>query len=185
MMGGVNNGYIGTPAKSRLGNKALSWFVQDTWKVTRKFTFDYGIRYDFQTYLKEQYGRIGYFSPSTPNPAAGGRLGGLAFDGTGPGRCQCNVAHNYPWAFAPRLGFAYQITPTTVFRGGIGLSYYRTAMNGYNSLSTGFAVYLQRKGPRRSGLQTARWTAVQRHLAELRSRSGAPQRNSFAPQPTD
>jgi len=147
MLGGVNNGYIGVPAKSRLGNKALSWFLQDTWKATRKFTLDYGIRYDFQTYLKEQYGRIGYFSPSTPNPAAGGKLGGLAFDGTGPGRCQCNVAHNYPWAYAPRLGFAYQITPNTVFRGGIGVSYYRTAMNGYNSLSTGSQYIYSAKGP--------------------------------------
>jgi hypothetical protein len=147
MLGGVNNGYIGVPSKSRIGNRALSWFVQDTWKATRKFTLDYGLRYDYQTYLREQYGRIGYFSPSTPNPAAGGRLGGLAFDGTGPGRCQCDVAKNYPWAYAPRFGFAYQLTPKTVFRGGVGVSYYRTAMNGYNSLSTGSQYIYSAQGP--------------------------------------
>ena len=35
------------------------------------------------------------------------------------------------------FGAAYQLNTKTVLRGGIGISYYRTAMNGYNSLSTG------------------------------------------------
>lgn len=134
---GEANGFIGIPSKSRLGNKALAGFVQDTWKVSRKLTLDYGLRYDFQTYLREQYGRIAYYAPDAINPAAGGRKGGIAFEGDGPGRCGCRIAKNYPWAFAPRLGVAYQINEKTVFRGGVGLSYYRTAMNGYNSLSTG------------------------------------------------
>lgn len=147
MLGGVNNGFIGIPSKSRLGNKALSGFVQDTWKVTRKFSLDYGLRYDFQTYLKEQYGRIAYYAPNTVNPGAGGRLGGIAFEGSGPGHCNCAIAHNYPYAFAPRLGGAYQLDSKTVIRGGIGISYYRTAMNGFNSLSTGSQNIYQASGP--------------------------------------
>jgi hypothetical protein len=134
---GQNNGFIGIPSKSRLGNKAISGFVQDTWKVSRKFSLDYGLRYDFQTYLREQHGRIAYFSPTAINPTAGNRPGGVAFEGEGPGRCNCRIAKNYPYAFAPRLGVSYQINSKTVFRGGVGLSYYRTAMNGFNSLSTG------------------------------------------------
>jgi hypothetical protein len=134
---GTNNGFIGIPTKSRLGNKALSGFVQDTWKVTRKLSLDYGLRYDFQTYLKEQYGRIAYYSPEAINPGAGNRKGGVAFEGDGPGHCGCPIAHNYPYAFAPRFGAAYQLNSKTVLRGGVGISYYRTAMNGYNSLSTG------------------------------------------------
>lgn len=137
LLGGTNNGFIGVPSKSRLGNKAFSFFAQDTWKVTRKLTLDYGLRYDYQTYLREQYGRIAYFSPSAINPSAGNRPGGVAFEGYEPGHCQCNIAKNYPWAFGPRLGLAYQLSPKTVLRMGAGLSYYRTAMNGYNSLSTG------------------------------------------------
>jgi hypothetical protein len=137
LLGGVNGGFIAVKAKSRLGNKALSGFVQDTWKVSRKLTLDYGLRYDFQTYLQEHHGRIAYFSPEAINPTAGGRKGGVAFEGTGPGRCNCNVAKNYPWAFGPRLGVAYQLSPNTVFRGGIGMSYYRTSSNGFNSFSTG------------------------------------------------
>ncbi|HLI84622.1 MAG TPA: carboxypeptidase-like regulatory domain-containing protein [Bryobacteraceae bacterium] len=137
LLGGVDNGYIGVPSKSRMGSHSFSWFVQDSWKVTRKFTLDYGLRYDFETYLKEEHGRIPYFSASTLNPAAGNLPGAVAFDGYGPGHCNCDIAHNYPYAFGPRLGMAYQITPKTVLRIGSGVSYYKTDDNGLNSLSTG------------------------------------------------
>jgi len=137
LLGGVDNGFIGVPSKSRMGAKAFSWFAQDSWKVTRKLTIDYGIRYDFQTFLREQYGRIPYLSLTTPNPAAGGMLGAVAFDGSGPGHCNCDIAHNYPYAFGPRLGVAYQFLPKTVLRVGAGVSYFRTAQNGFNSYSTG------------------------------------------------
>jgi hypothetical protein len=137
LLGGVDNGFVGLPSKSRMGSHAFSWFVQDSWKATRKLTLDYGLRYDFQTYLKEQYGRIPYFSASTPNPSVGGRLGAVALDGDQPGHCQCNIAHNYPYAFGPRVGLAYQITPKLVLRAGAGISYFKTNQNGFNSLSTG------------------------------------------------
>jgi hypothetical protein len=137
LLGGVDNGYIGVPTKTRLGSHSFSWFVQDTWKVTRKLTLDYGLRYDFATYLKEQYGRIPEFSASTPNPSAGGRLGAVAFEGYGGGRCNCALAHNYPFAFGPRIGVAYQVIPKTVLRVGVGVSYYKPDDNNYLSLSTG------------------------------------------------
>jgi hypothetical protein len=137
LLGGVDNGFIGVPSKSRLGAHSFSWFVQDSWKVTRKLTLDYGLRYDFQTYLREEHGRIPYFSASTANPTAGGRLGAVAFDGDGPGHCNCGIAHNYPWAYGPRIGLAYQITPKTVLRTGAGISYFKTTDNGLNSFSTG------------------------------------------------
>jgi hypothetical protein len=137
LLGGVDNGFIGVPSKSRLGSHAFSWFVQDSWKVTRKLTLDYGLRYDFQSYLKEEYGRIPYFSAGTPNPTAGGRLGAVTFEGDGPGHCNCSVAHNYPFAYGPRLGLAYQIDSKTVLRLGGGISYFKTSDNGLNSFSTG------------------------------------------------
>ncbi|HWF08967.1 MAG TPA: TonB-dependent receptor, partial [Bryobacteraceae bacterium] len=137
LLGGVDNGFIGVPSKSRMGAHAFSGFVQDSWKVTRKLTLDYGLRYDFQTYLKEEHGRIPYFSANTPNPAAGNLPGAVAFDGYGPGHCNCDIAHNYPWAFGPRIGLAYQVLPKTVIRAGAGVSYYKTSDNGLNSFSTG------------------------------------------------
>jgi hypothetical protein len=123
LIGSPNTGYDSVPAVMRTGNHSLAGFVQDSWKVTRKFTLDYGLRYDFQTYLKEHDGYMFNVSVSTPNPAAGGRLGAIIFEGYGGGRCNCAFAHNYPYAFQPRLGGAYQITSKTVLRIGGGISY--------------------------------------------------------------
>jgi hypothetical protein len=102
-----------------------SWglYLQDTWKVSRKLTLDYGIRWDLQQPLKELHDRMISFSPTTPNPTANGLLGAVIYAGYGPGRCNCLFASSYPYAIAPRLGVAYQYNPKTVIRGGIGISY--------------------------------------------------------------
>ena len=42
------------------------------------------------------------------------------------GAKDCQFAHNYPWAFQPRLGIAYQINSRTVLRAGGGISYAKT-----------------------------------------------------------
>ncbi len=106
-------------AEYRLGKSQWATFVQDSWKATRKLTVDYGIRWDYGTYAREQYGRAANFSPTVVNPSAGGRLGGTIFQAT----CHCDFANNYPYAIGPRLGIAYQITPKTVLRAGWGVVY--------------------------------------------------------------
>jgi hypothetical protein len=129
LLGLVNNVSISNPIDPRLGKKVFGAYVQDSWKVTRKLTVDYGLRYDYSTYLQEEHNRNPYFSPTTPNPALGGIPGAVEFDGSGPGHCNCTLAKNYPWAFGPRLGVAYQITPKTVFRSGFGIIYSTTESN--------------------------------------------------------
>jgi hypothetical protein len=123
LLGDVSSLSITQPPDFRLSKQQWGFFVQDTWKVTRKLTLDYGLRYDYSTYLKEQYGRLLNFSAGVPNPTAGGRLGAVIFEGSGPGHCGCDYAHNYPLALAPRLGVAYQINLKTVFRAGFGIVY--------------------------------------------------------------
>jgi len=107
----------------RLGKHQLGVFLQDSWKITRKLTLDYGLRWDYSTYLREQYGRLAQFSPTTPNPSQGGMPGAVIFEGDGPGRCNCSFANIYPYAIGPRLGIAYQINSKTVVRGGWGIVY--------------------------------------------------------------
>jgi len=123
LLGRVTSYNLTALSALRGGRKYISGFAQDTWKVTRKLTLDYGLRYDFSTYSREQYGRAPGFSATTPNPTAGGHPGASIFEGYGPGRCNCDLAHNYPYGFGPRLGVAYQIDSKTVFRGGIGVTY--------------------------------------------------------------
>jgi carboxypeptidase family protein len=116
---------------TRLGNHAIGVYLQDTWKVTRKFTLDYGVRYDYQTLLKEQYGRMQNAAFNTPNPAIGNRIGSVIYEAT----CHCSFNHNYPYAIGPRLGAAYQITPKTVFRAGAALAYSQSSDNAFLSYS--------------------------------------------------
>ncbi len=123
LLGAVDSLKIAPVDNMKIGKHSIGLFLQDTWKITRKLTLDYGIRYDYQTYLKEQYGRFAQFAPNIPNPSAGGQPGAVQFEGYGAGRCNCNFANNYPFAIGPRLGVAYQITPKTVFRGGWGVVY--------------------------------------------------------------
>jgi hypothetical protein len=129
LLGRVDNGFNAIPATTHMGAHSISWFAQDSWKATRKLTVDYGLRYDFSTYLQDGNGYYAIFSPSTPNPNAGGRLGAIIGEGHGGGRCNCAFSSNYPWAFGPRIGMAYQITPKTVLRLGAGVSYYKTDNN--------------------------------------------------------
>ena len=119
LLGSVDNVNIDPTYDSRFGHHQLGLFAQDSWKVTRKFTLDYGLRYDYSSYYKEQYGRSPNFDPALANPVAGGHPGATIYQQT----CKCEFANNYPYAFGPRLGFAYQATPKTVLRGGFGVVY--------------------------------------------------------------
>jgi hypothetical protein len=137
LLGLVDQVQMSNPTRPRMGKKQLGLYAQDSWKVNRKFTLDYGLRYDFSTYLREEYGRAPEFSPTTIHPALG-IPGAAVYDGSGPGRCNCNIAHNYPYAFGPRLGAAYQISDKTVFRVGFGIVYGGTETN--NNSGSGLAA---------------------------------------------
>jgi len=119
LLGAVDHATINPPSIARYGKYQLGLYAQDSWKITPKFTLDYGLRYDYSTYYREQYGRSPQFAPNAPDPAAGGQPGDVIYQAT----CHCQFAHNYPYGFGPRLGFAYQLSPKTVLRGGFGVVY--------------------------------------------------------------
>jgi hypothetical protein len=125
LLGMVNNFNIAQPAVGKLGKHSLGLYAQDSWKVTRKLSLEIGLRYDYSTYQREQYGRFGSFSPTVPNLQDGGHPGGVIYEAT----CGCNFAKNYPYALGPRLGVAYQVTSKTVIRGGYGILYNGTPNN--------------------------------------------------------
>jgi len=129
LLGAVSSVTIAQPADTRGGRGFYAWFAQDTWKVTRKLTLDYGLRWDLFTYPREQYGRSPDFSPTLANSTAGGHPGATIYEAT----CNCRFANNYPYAYAPRVGVSYQVRPKTVLRGAIGLSYSMSQGGGQGS----------------------------------------------------
>ncbi len=114
-------------------------FVQDNYQVTPRLTLNLGLRYERQGQLGEELGRASTFNTAAadPNPPAAGTLQGFVvasnFPGTVPPgvtRASTNTAINNDGqnAFAPRIGFAWQVpgTDRVVLRGGYGLFYTRT-----------------------------------------------------------
>ena len=119
LLGDVTAATQYAPVDARMFKTQWALFLQDSWKVTRKLTVDYGLRWDYATAARESHGRSADLSLTTPNPAAGGRLGAAIFEAT----CNCSFVKNYPYAIGPRLGIAYALNDKTVLRGGWGLAY--------------------------------------------------------------
>ena len=153
LLGSVDHGTFDPPSIARYGKYALGLFAQDSWKITSKFTLDYGLRYDYSTYYREQYGRSPQFSPTLADPTAGNHPGDAIYQAT----CNCQFAHNYPWGFGPRIGFAYQVRPKTVLRGGFGIVYSGTGQGGNFTALSGNATANNPFGPTVPGQGIMTW----------------------------
>ena len=101
-----------------------SFFLQDSWKVSPRFTLVYGVRYDVFTPFTEAHNNISNFdfqqALSLPAANIGQALKIANVNGVDG---HAGIKTDYT-NLAPRLGFSYSATPTTVIRGGYGLSYF-------------------------------------------------------------
>lgn len=93
-------------SSSPFDNIPIGFFAQDSWKVNRKLTLNYGLRYDLEI--------TPLFSPATAVNAAAEQALGV----------QEGVPRDYK-NIAPRFGIAWDPTGSgkTVIRGGYGLFY--------------------------------------------------------------
>ncbi len=140
---------LGTPATGSVPiNEAFAFqsryyavFLQDDWRVNDRLTVNLGVRWDYEAPNTERYNRQnrGFdISALSPLQVPGETLyGGLLFTGAN---------NRYPFQpdlnnVQPRIGLAYKLSHSTVFRGGYGITYLPTFDIGYNngySVSTGF-----------------------------------------------
>jgi hypothetical protein len=104
---------VGDPTL-HIHNWAYGLFLQDDWRATRNLTLNMGVRYEYNTVIKEQHNLLGNFDPNSATGLIQAGQSGVS----GP----YNPDHTN---FAPRLGFAWDVNGkgTTVLRGGAGLVY--------------------------------------------------------------
>lgn len=119
--GSVDN----TPAIS-ISYRYFGAYVQDNYRVTSKLTLNPGLRWEVETGRNERYNRLSWFDPVVTSPIGAqvglpNLKGGLQFPGVN-GNPTRQVLTNYR-NFGPRFGFAYNVLPKTVIRGGYGLFY--------------------------------------------------------------
>jgi hypothetical protein len=122
---------MGLPASGNTGiaisETTRTWFhglyLQDDWKATRKLTLNLGLRWEVQLPVTDRHNRQASFNYNAVNPisSAVGQnyLGELVFaSSSNRGLTNTNYKN-----FAPRFGFAYQLLPKLVMRGGYGIFY--------------------------------------------------------------
>ena len=139
LLGIPTGGSFSQPADRANTSMFHGLFVQNDWKVTRRLTLNLGVRYEYERPATERYDRnTRGFETDASSPAeaavraayernpipeiapANFRVrGGFLFPGAG-NRGFYNADRNN---IQPRLGFALQLGPKTVVRGGFAISY--------------------------------------------------------------
>ncbi len=98
---------LGDPDRQVFVN-TFALFAQDSWQLSPKLNLNYGLRYDYEGPLHNQWKNLSVFRPN---------LGGVVYQGN-----QIGSLYDPTWTnFSPRLGVSYQATPNTVVRAGVGL----------------------------------------------------------------
>jgi hypothetical protein len=121
-----------TPPAFARSNRFHDWavYAQDSFKLTPKFTFNYGVRYEYygvQHNNNQSLDSNFYYGGGSLSPQ--GVRNGQVF--TSPASPIDGLWNPQYGTVSPRIGFAYDIfgTGKTAFRGGYGISYERNFGN--------------------------------------------------------
>lgn len=126
--------------KRARGGALYSFYVQDSWKVTPKFTWNFGLRLD-KTVLPQygnaeentvEFGNIDYnegiyWITAAPTSCASKGFAPCLPDASGalPDRVQVSpngyVQNQWPASWQPRMGFAYHLDDKTALRASAGV----------------------------------------------------------------
>ena len=103
-----------TPFEPRYHTNEPSAYVQDDWRAKSWLTLNLGVRYDIFTPFTEEQNRLSNLDVATGRVLVAGANGVSKTAG---------VKTDYS-NIGPRLGFAATVSPSTVVRGGYGVTYF-------------------------------------------------------------
>lgn len=115
----------------------MFFFVQDTWRATPKLTLSLGVRWDtwFPNYSVNK-GQGSQYDVTTNTVVV-----------AGVGENSRSANFETQWTnFSPRFAVAYQITPKTVIRTGIGRSFYQEIFGyTFNNTANGYPTLISQQ----------------------------------------
>jgi hypothetical protein len=126
LFGTTNNYALATYFKAHLLQKMDSVYVQDDWKVAPKLTLNLGLRWEYGSPYSEAHDNVSNFDPTTGTMLTLSKgFTGNSFIApySGSGVYGSTLVNPALGDYAPRVGFAFAVTPSIVVRGGYGTSY--------------------------------------------------------------
>lgn len=119
LLTGIPNGWMRMNSLVKPGYRAWEegFYAQDDWRVTHSLTVNLGVRYDIYTPFTEAHNLYSNFDYSTLTLI------------TGDKDPHIGIKTDYK-NIGPRVGFSQSIGNSTVVRGGYGISYYPSAVQG-------------------------------------------------------
>jgi len=113
--------------QAHLTQNTIGTYAQDDFKVMPKLTLNLGLRWEYGSPYADEHNRVSNFDPTTQTvltvtPGAVAVPGAVTiYNGGGVyGKTLVNPALG---DYAPRIGFAYAMTPTIAIHGGYGTSF--------------------------------------------------------------
>ena len=150
-LGGATDIRASNIAETDNGKNYYGGYVNDDWKISNKLTVNLGLRYDFFGLVFEHHSNQANFIPAGSGPFTaptylipeGPNSGNLspsflaltAADGINvlvSNKYGSGLGNSQTTNFAPRVGFAYQMNPKLVIRGGWGMFYNGFENRGYS-----------------------------------------------------
>ena len=146
MAGLANGGSINNLHNVDYFRQTYSFYVQDDWKVSSRLTLNLGMRYELFGPVTERHNQMATFDLTNPSNPTLIVPHGLNVTLTQTVGQAVNVSStgskglvNTDWNnFAPRIGFAFQLNPKTVWRAGYGIFYGGQENGPYSNPSPGF-----------------------------------------------
>ncbi len=117
----------GDPTR-HMHNWAYAAFAQDDWRVNKNLTVNFGVRYEFNTVVKEDHNLLGNFDPTLGMVQVGKQISS-----------PYNADHKN---FGPRGGFAWDVNGkgSTVIRGGGGLVFETVNWQSFLAFNNSFGL---------------------------------------------